>query len=160
MSTADGLQLVTGPFYEDFSPGQRLTHAGRTITQTDNAWLTLITCNNNPIHFDERYASQTQYGRLIVNSALTLALATGLSVNELSRNAVNLGWDNVRIPHPLFPGDTLWCETEILECRMSKSRPSRGIVRVRTRGRNQDGVEVISFERAILIPRRPEQEAR
>lgn len=158
MSEQSHSGLATGPFFEDFSPGQRLLHGGRTITRSDNTWLTLLTCNNNPLHFDERYAGQTQYGRIVVNSALTLALATGLSVNELSRNAINLGWDNVRLPNPLFPGDTLWCETEILECRSSNSRPNMGIVRVTTIGRNQDDLEVITFERAILIPRRPEGE--
>jgi acyl dehydratase len=144
-----------GPFFENLQVGQRLAHGGRTITQTDNTWFTLLTCNNNPIHFDERYARQALFGRVVVNSTFTLALATGLSVADLSRNAVNLGWEQVRLPNPLFPGDTLWCETEILECRRSNSRPEMGIVRVRTTGWNQDDVEVITFERSVLIPRRP-----
>jgi acyl dehydratase len=158
MSEQGQRRLTTGPFYEDFSVGHRLTHGGRTITRTDNTWFTLLTCNNNPIHFDNRYASETEYGQLVVNSAFTLALATGLTVNELSRNAVNLGWDHVRLSNPLFPGDTLWCETEILECRLSDSRPNMGIIRARTTGRNQDGVEIITFERSILIPRRAQGE--
>lgn len=145
---------MTGPFFEDFSIGQRLIHAGRTITQTDNIWFTLLTCNNNPIHIDESYAAETEFGRTLVNSALTIAIATGLSVNEFSRNAINLGWQEVRLPNPLFPGDTLRCETEILECRPSRSRPTMGIVKGRTTGRNQDDVEVIIFERSILVYRR------
>jgi itaconyl-CoA hydratase len=150
--------VVTGPFFEDFSVGQHIVHGGRTITDADNTWLTLLTCNNNPIHFDERYASQSEFGRPVINSALTLALATGLTVNELSRNGVNLGWDSVRLPNPLFPGDTLWCETEILECRPSRSRPHMGLLKVRTTGRNQENVDVITFERTILIYRRPDGE--
>lgn len=146
----------SGPFFEDFSVGQQIIHGGRTITQADNIWLTLLTCNNNPIHFDVRYAAQTEFGQPVVNSALTIALATGLTVNELSRAGVNLGWDKVRLRHPLFAGDTLWCETEILECRPSRSRPNMGILKVRTTGRNQDDVEVISFERSILVYKRPQ----
>lgn len=147
-----------GPFFEDFSVGQQIVHSGRTITQADNIWLTLLTCNNNPLHFDDRYARQTEFGQTVINSALTICMATGLTVNELSRNAVNLGWDKVILPNPLFPGDTLWCETEILECRPSQSRPRMGIVKVRTIGRNQDDVDVISFERTILVYRRPEEQ--
>lgn len=145
---------VGGPLFEDFSVGQRIVHGGRTITQTDNIWLTLLTCNNNPIHFDDRYAAQTEFGRPVVNSALTIALATGLTVNELSRNGVNLGWKDVRLSHPLFAGDTLWCKTEILECRESRSRPTMGIVTVRTTGLNQNDDEVITFERSFLVQKR------
>lgn len=147
---------ATGPFFEDFSEGQHLTHPGRTITTTDNIWFTLLTCNNNPLHFDARYAADTAYGRMVVNSTLTLALATGLTVNDTSRNAINLGWEDVRMSHPLYPDDTLWCETEILECRPSSSRPEMGIVRMRTIGRNQDNTEIISFIRSIMVYRGPE----
>lgn len=149
--TGPRAEFNAGPFFEDLSVGQRLTHSGRTITETDNIWFTLLTCNNNPIHIDNRYAAQTEFGKPLINSALTIAIATGLSVSEFSRNAINLGWDEVRLSHPLFAGDTLWCETEILECRASRSRPDMGVIRGRTIGRNQDDVEVISFQRSILI---------
>lgn len=145
---------MKGPFFEDFYVGKHLVHPGRTITPTDNMWFTLLTGNSNPIHLDETYAAKTEFGQPLVNSTLTLALATGLSVDDLSRNGINLGWDRVRMPNPLFPGDTLRCETEVLECRPSKSRPNMGIVKVRTIGSNQDGVGVIEFERTILVYRR------
>ncbi|MPZ68293.1 MAG: MaoC family dehydratase [Actinobacteria bacterium] len=150
-----GHGYVGGPLFEDFSVGQRILHSGRTITQADNIWFTLLTCNNNPLHIDERYAAGTEFGRLVINSALTIALATGLTVNEFSRNGINLGWENVRLPNPLFPGDTLWCETFILECRTSRSKPEMGIVTGRTIGRNQADLVVISFERSILVYRKP-----
>jgi itaconyl-CoA hydratase len=143
-----------GPFFEDFEVGQRVVHAGRTITETDNIWFTLLTGNNNPIHLDAIYAAETEFGRPLVNSTLTLALTTGLSVSDLSRNGINLGWDSVRMPHPLFPGDTLRAESEILTCRPSRSRPTMGVIRVRTMGMNQEGTPVIEFERTILVYRR------
>lgn len=149
------VDLRSGPFFEDFSVGDRLRHGGRTITETDNIWFTLLTCNSNPLHFDEVYASTTAFRRMVVNSTLTLALATGLTVNLFSRNSINLGWSEVRLSNPLFPGDTLRCESEILECRLSNSRPNMGVVRVRTIGRNQDDVEVINFERTVLMERKP-----
>lgn len=142
------------PFFEDFEAGQRIVHPARTITKTDNIWFTLLTGNNNPIHLDVTYAAKTEFGRPIVNSALTLALATGLSVGDLSRNGINLGWDSVKMPNPLFPGDTLRAESEIIACRPSNSRPAMGIIRVRTIGTNQHGIPVIEFERTILIYRR------
>lgn len=143
-----------GPFFEDFEVGQRIAHPGRTITETDNIWFTLLTGNNNPIHLDVTYAEQTEFGRPLVNSTLTLALATGLSVADVSRNGINLGWDAVRMPNPLFPGDTLGAESEVIGCRPSNSRPGMGIVTVRTTGTNQHGAPVIEFERSILVYRR------
>jgi itaconyl-CoA hydratase len=148
------MDATRGPFFEDFESGQRIVHPARTITETDNIWFTLLTGNNNPIHLDVTYATKTEFGRPIVNSALTLALATGLSVGDLSRNGINLGWDSVRMPNPLFPGDTLRAESEIVSCRTSNSRPTMGIVRVRTIGANQHGIPVIEFERTILLYRR------
>jgi acyl dehydratase len=141
--------------FEDFAVGQVFRHPlGRTVTQTDNIWFTLLTVNPNPIHFDEVWAAQTEWKRPLVNSAFTLALVTGLSVGDLSRNAVNLGWDKIRLPHPVFEGDTIYAQSEVLETRGSKSRPHQGIVRFRTLGYNQDGVVVIDYERAILVYRR------
>ncbi|HVN76114.1 MAG TPA: MaoC family dehydratase [Thermoanaerobaculaceae bacterium] len=144
-----------GRSFEDFHPGDIFRHpAGRTITQTDNIWFTLLTVNSNPIHFDAPLAAQTEFGRPLVDSTLTLAIATGLSVTDLSRNGVNLGWDRVRLPRPVFEGDTLYAESEVLEARASRSRPTMGIVRVRTTGLNQSGEVVIEFERAIMVYRR------
>jgi acyl dehydratase len=141
--------------FEDFIVGQVFRHPlGRTVTQTDNIWFTLLTVNPNPIHFDEAWAAQTEWKKPLVNSAFTLALVTGLSVGDLSRNAVNLGWDAIRLPHPVFEGDTIYAQSEVLETRVSKSRPHQGIVRFRTLGYNQDGVVVIEYERTILIYRR------
>ncbi|HUP21934.1 MAG TPA: MaoC family dehydratase [Thermoanaerobaculia bacterium] len=141
--------------FEDFEVGQVFRHPlGRTVTQTDNIWFTLLTVNPNPIHFDEVWAAQTEWKKPLVNSAFTLALVTGLSVGDLSKNAVNLGWDKIRLPHPVFEGDTIYAQSEVLETRVSKSRPHQGIVRFRTLGYNQDGVVVIDYERTILIYRR------
>ena len=141
--------------FEDFEVGQVFRHPlGRTVTQTDNIWFTLLTVNPNPIHFDEVWAAQTEWTKPLVNSAFTLALVTGLSVGELSKNAVNLGWDKIRLPHPVFEGDTIYAQSEVLETRVSKSRPHQGIVRFRSLGYNQDGVAVIEYERTILVYRR------
>lgn len=145
----------TGRVFEDFAVGDVYQHPlGRTITQADNIWFTLLTVNNNPIHFDSVYAAQTEFGRPLVDSTFTLALVTGLSVSDLSQNAVNLGWDEVRLPHPVFDGDTLYAHSEILATRESKSRPHMGLVRVKTTGYNQAGVVVIEFQRTLLVYKR------
>ena len=125
---------------------------GRTVLEADNVWFTLLTLNTNPIHFDAEYAASTEWGRPLVDSTFTLALVTGLSVVDVSERGVNLGWREVRLPAPVFAGDTLRAETEILEKRESKSRPGQGIVTVRTRGVNQRGEVVIEFERSIMVP--------
>lgn len=156
--TARSPSLAEGPFFEDFSQGQTLQHGGRTITQADNIWFTLLTCNTNPIHFDEGYAAQTEFGRTLINSTLTLAIATGISVKDISQSGVNLGWDNIRLPNPLFPGDTLRCESKVLSCRASASRQNMGIITVETLGRNQVGAEVIRFERSVLVFKRPSED--
>jgi itaconyl-CoA hydratase len=141
-----------GRVYEDFEVGDLYQHAvGRTITQTDNIWFTLLTVNTNPIHFDAHYAAQTEWGRPLVDSTFTLALATGLSVSDVSQYAVNLGWDEVKLPHPVFEGDTLYAQTEVLDKRESKSRPNMGIVWLKTIGFNQDGVVVIEMKRTIMV---------
>lgn len=144
-----------GRVFEDFVVGDVYQHPiGRTVTQTDNIWFTLLTVNNNPIHFDTHYAAQTEFGRPLVDSTFTLALVTGLSVGDLSRNAINLGWDAVRLPHPVYEGDTIYAQSEVLAARESKSRPHMGIVQVKTTGYTQDGVAVIEFTRTIMIPKR------
>ncbi|MFI5254065.1 MAG: MaoC family dehydratase [Candidatus Limnocylindrales bacterium] len=142
-----------GRFLEDFTVGDVYRHAhGRTISETDNTWFTLLTNNTNDLHFNADYAARTEFGRPLVNSALTLAIVTGLSVPDVSQNAVaNLGWDAVRLPAPVFAGDTIYAESEVLEVRPSRSRPGQGVVRVRTRGFNQRNETVLEFERTILV---------
>jgi acyl dehydratase len=142
-----------GRFYEDFEVGDVYEHPlGRTITTADNIWFTLLTQNTAPVHFDHHYASQTEFKKPLVNSCLTLSLVTGQSVTDISQNVMaNLGWDEVRLPHPVFEGDTVYSRSEVLEKRASKSRPNVGIVTVRSTGFNQEGVEVISFRRTLLV---------
>ena len=142
-----------GRFFQDFKVGDVYQHAnGRTLTETDNTWFTLLTCNTNEIHFNSTYAAQTEFKRPLMNSCLTLAIATGLSVDDLSRNLVaNLAWDKVTMPAPVFAGDTIYAQSKVLETRASKSRPGQGIVRVETTGFNQDGIVVIRFERSLLV---------
>jgi acyl dehydratase len=129
-----------------------LSRHGRTVLEADNVWFTLLTLNTNPIHFDAEYAATTEWGRPLVDSTFTLALVTGLSVADVSERGTNLGWDEVRLLKPVFAGDTIRAETEVLSKRTSQSRPGSGIVRVRTRGLNQRDEIVISFERAIMLP--------
>jgi acyl dehydratase len=142
-----------GRFFEDFKVGDVFQHElGRTLTEVDNIWFTLLTCNTNQIHFNADYAARSEFGRPLMNSCLTLSLVTGLSVPDISQNVVaNLGWDKVTLPAPVFAGDTIYAESEVLETRASKSRPGQGIVRVQTRGYKQDGTVVIEFERTVLV---------
>ena len=143
-----------GRCFEDFAVGDVYPHAlGRTITDVDNIWFTLLTVNPNPIHFDQAYAERTPFKKLLVDSTFTLALVTGLSVADVSQNAINLGWEHVRLPHPVYAGDTLRAWSEVLEARLSQSRPEMGIVRLKTAGVNQEGVTVIEFERTIMVYR-------
>ena len=125
---------------------------GRTVLEADNTWFSLLTMNTNPIHFDAEYAATTEWGRPLVDSTFTLALVTGLSVADVSERGVNLGWDDVRLLKPVFAGDTIRAETEVLSKRTSQSRAGFGIVRVRTHGLNQRDEPVISFDRAIMLP--------
>jgi itaconyl-CoA hydratase len=125
---------------------------GRTVLEADNVWFTLLTMNTNPIHFDAAYAAGTEWKRPLVDSTFTLALVTGLSVYDVSEAAVNLGWREVRLPAPVFAGDTIRAETEVLSKRESASRPGSGVVTVRTRGLNQRDEVVIDFERTVLVP--------
>lgn len=145
-----------GRFFEDFEVGDVYRHPlGRTITQTDNSWFTLLTQNTAPLHFDRHYAAQTEFGRPLVNSTLTLALVTGQSVTDVSQNVfANLAWDEVKLPHPVFEGDTLYSQSEVLDKRESKSRPNIGIVTVKTTGYNQDGKTVITFRRSVMVYKR------
>ena len=146
----------TGRVFEDFTVGDVYEHPlGRTVLAADNVWFTCLTMNTNPIHFDAEYAGRTEFGKPLVNSCFTLALVTGQSVTDLTVNAVaNLGWDEVKLPHPVFEGDTIRSKSEVLEVRESKSRPNAGIVRVETTGMNQQGVAVIEFTRTFLIWKR------
>ena len=145
-----------GRFFEDFEVGDVYVHPlGRTITQTDNIWFTLLTQNTAPIHFDQHYAAQTEFGKPLVDSTLTLALVTGQSVTDVSQNVfANLGWDEVKLPHPVFEGDTIYSQSEVLEKRESKSRPNIGIVTVKTTGYNQEGKSVITFRRTLMVYKR------
>lgn len=141
--------------YEDFQAGMVIRHPlGRTVTGTDNSWFTLLTNNTNPIHFDRHYAAQTEFGQPVVNSTFTLALVVGLTVSDISQNAVNLGWQDVRMPAPVFEGDTIYAQTEIVSTRDSGSRPTMGIVEIRTTGYKHDGTVVMTFRRTILVYKR------
>jgi itaconyl-CoA hydratase len=141
--------------YEDFEVGMVIRHPlGRTLSAADNTWFTLLTVNTNPIHFDAYYASQTEFGKPLVNSTLTLAVVTGLSVADISQYAVNLGWDEIRMPAPVFEGDTIYAQSEVLSARESKSRPHMGVVEIKTTGFKQDGTVVMRFRRTILAYKR------
>ena len=142
-----------GRFFEDFKVGDIYRHRiGRTLSEADNTWFSLLTCNTNQIHFNSDYAAHAEFGRPLMNSCLTLSLVTGLSVEDISQHIVaNLGWDKVRLPAPVFAGDTIYAQSEVLETRPSESRPGQGIVRVRTTGYTQVGTVVIEFERSVLV---------
>jgi acyl dehydratase len=142
----------SGRCFEDFEAGMVIRHAvGRTISAADNTWFTLLTNNSNQIHFNQHYAEQTEFGQPLVNSTFTLAVLVGLTVADISQNAINLGWQGITIPAPLFEGDTLYAQTEIISTRESKSRPHMGIVALKTTGFKQDGAVVMIFERTILV---------
>ncbi len=145
-----------GRYFEDFEPGAVYEHRpGRTVSEADNTWFTLLTMNQHPIHFDAHYAAQTEFGRPLVNSCLTLSIVVGMSVSDLSQKAIaNLGWSDIRLPAAVFAGDTLYAESEVLAKRESKSRPTQGIVTVRTTGRKADGTIVLTCERTFLVPKR------
>jgi itaconyl-CoA hydratase len=145
-----------GRYLEDFRVGDVYEHRpGRTITEVDNTWFTLLTMNTHPLHFDAEYARKSEFGRPLVNSCLTLSIVAGMSVSDLSQKAIgNLGWDKIKLTGPVFAGDTIYAESEVLDTRESKSRPTQGIVKVRTTGRKADGSEFMSYERAFLVPKR------
>jgi acyl dehydratase len=145
-----------GRFYEDFDVGDVFkSRLGRTVTETDNIWFTCLTMNTNQLHFNNAYAEGAQFGKALVNSAFTLALVTGLTVPDTSENAAaNLAWTDIKLPKPVFIGDTLWAESEILGLRESASRPNVGIVSMRSRGINQRGEVVIEFKRTFMCYKR------
>ena len=153
-------QAVLGRFFDDFEVGDIYQHPfGRTITETDNAWFTLLTCNTNQMHFNDHYAAGTRFEKALVNSCFTLALVAGLTVPDTSENAAaNLGWRDIKLPKPVFVGDTLWAESEILSVRESQSNPSVGIVTMRCRGINQRREVVIEFDRTFMVYRRDADE--
>lgn len=145
-----------GRYYEDFVVGDTYEHRpGRTVSETDNTWFTLLTMNTHPLHFDAEYGKASEFGRCIVASPLTLAILVGMSVTDVSQKAIaNLGWRDIRMTAPVFAGDTLYAESSVLEKRESKSRPTAGLVTVRTLGKNQHGTVVCDFERTILVAKR------
>ncbi|MBJ7593810.1 MAG: MaoC family dehydratase [Candidatus Dormibacteraeota bacterium] len=151
-----------GRFYEDLTIGGVFkSRLGRTVIDADNVWFTCLTMNTNQMHFNQEHAARTWSGQCLVNSTLTLALVTGLSVPDTSENATaNLGWDRVTLPGPVFVGDTLWAESEVLSKRESRTNPDVGIVRIRSRGINQRREVVIEFERTFMIYKRTVPEAR
>jgi itaconyl-CoA hydratase len=159
---ADGASKVwEGRFYEDLDVGDVFrSRFGRTVSEYDNLIFTGLTHNTNSIHFDGVHAERTQFGRILVNSTFTLALITGMTVPDTSENgAANLGWTDITLPHPVFAGDTLWAESEILEKRESRSNPSVGIVTMRCRGINQRREVVIEYRRTFMLYKRDAPEA-
>ncbi len=145
-----------GRYLEDFRVGDVYEHRpGRTISEADNTWFTLLTMNQHPLHFDAEYAAKSEFGRLVVNSTFTLALVAGMSVSDVSQKTVaNLGWDKIRLSAPVFVGDTVYAESEVLAVRDSKSRPTQGVVSVKTTGKKADGTVFMTYERTMLIPKR------
>ena len=142
-----------GRYYEQFTVGDVYEHRpGRTITETDNSWFSLLTMNQHPLHFDVEFAAKTEFGKPLIVSPLTVAIMTGQSVSDVSQKAVaNLGWTDIRMLAPLFAGDTLYSESEVLEKRESKKRPTQGIVTIKTIGKNQHGDVICDFKRTMLI---------
>ncbi len=145
-----------GRFLEDFKVGDRYRHwPGRTITESDNIQFSLTTMNRHPMHCDAAFAARSEFSRPLVNSALTLAIVVGMTVDDVSLNAIaNLGWKEIRLVAPVFPGDTVYARTEVLEVRESRSRPTQGVVTTRTEGFKADGTVFMSFERSSLVPKR------
>lgn len=144
-----------GRYFEDFEVGDIYRcRLGRTLTEADNIWFTLLTNNTNQIHFNSEYAKRTEYKRPLINSALTLAIVAGMGVADVSENGFALGWDEIKLPNPLFAGDTLYSESEVLEKRESKSRRQWGIIKVRTRGVQQEGKVVIDYARSVMVWKR------
>jgi acyl dehydratase len=145
-----------GRYFEDFEVGHVYEHRpGRTISEADNTWFTLLTMNKHPLHFDAEYAAKSEFGKPLVNSTFTLAVVAGMSVSDTSQKAIaNLGWTDIKLSAPVFAGDTIYAESEVLDKRESKSRPTQGVVNIRTIGKKADGTVFMSFERAMLIPKR------
>ena len=144
-----------GRYFEDFTIGDVYEHRpGRTIGEADNTWFTLLTMNQHPLHFDQAYAAKSEFGRPVVNSCLTLSIVAGMSVADISQRAIaNLGWNDIRLTAPVFVGDTIYAESEVIAKRESKSRPTQGVVTVRTTGKKADGTVFITYERTVLVPK-------
>jgi len=144
-----------GRFLEDFEVGDLYRcRYGRTVTEYDNISFTLLTCNTNQIHFNRDYGARTEFGQCLVNSVLTLAIVVGMGVADVSENGFALGWEEIKLPHPLFAGDTLYSESEVVDVRESRSRPEQGVVKVLTRGYNQHGDVVIELRRSVMVWKR------
>ena len=150
-----------GRYFEDMEVGDVYrSRLGRTIEQVDNTWFTLLTCNTNQVHFNAEFAERTEFQKPLVNSCLTLSIVVGLSVADTSENAMaNLAWDSISMPAPVFAGDTLWAESEVIGKRASNSRPHQGIISVRTRGVNQRGETVVQYRRTFMMYRRSAPQA-
>ena len=145
-----------GRHFEDFQVGDVYEHRpGRTITETDNVWFTQLTMNTHPLHFDETYAAKSEFGKPLVNSCLTLSMVAGMSVSDTSQKAIaNLGWTDIKLKAPVFVGDTIYAESEVLEKRESKSRPTQGIITIRTTGTKANGAVFMSYVRTMLVPKK------
>jgi acyl dehydratase len=153
---------MPGKYFEDLEVGMKLPHkVGRTVTEMDNVLFCALTMNTQPLHLDQHYAKQTEFGQRIVNGVFTMGLVVGLSVADVTEGTIvaNLGYDKVNHPQPVFHGDTIYAETEVLEKRESKSKPDRGIVRLRQVGTNQRGEVVCELERTVLFRRRPAEDS-
>lgn len=153
---------MSGKYFEDLTPGQVIKHSlARTITETDNVLFNSITMNTQPLHLNKEFASRTQFGKRLVNGILTMGLVVGITVPELTEGTIiaNLDYQRVVHPNPVFHGDTIYVETEVLEKRASRSNPKRGIVMFKHIGRNQDGVVVIELERTALMIKRKQEES-
>ena len=145
---------MTGKYYNELEVGQKIKHTnGRTVTEMDNVMFSMLTMNTQPLHCNEDFASKTQFGQRIVNGIFTLGLVTGLTVPELTEGTIiaNLGYERVLHPNPLFHGETVYAETEVLEMRESKSKPNVGIVRLKHWGKKPDGTVVVEFERTVMF---------
>jgi len=150
------IKTPTGRYFEDFEVGAIYDHRpGRTITETDNIWFTLLTMNTHPLHFDNAYAAQTEFKQPLVNSCLTLSMVVGMSVNDVSQKAIgNLGWNDIKLTKPVFVGDTIYAQSTVTAKRESASRPTQGIVTVHTKGLKADGTVFMEFDRTVLVPKR------
>jgi itaconyl-CoA hydratase len=156
MGQIEPVKTPTGRYFEDFEVGAIYDHRpGRTITETDNIWFTLLTMNTHPLHFDNAYAAQTEFKKPLVNSCLTLSMVVGMSVNDVSQKAIgNLGWNDIKLTKPVFVGDTIYAQSTVTAKRESASRPTQGIVSVHTKGIKSDGTVFMEFDRTVLVPKR------
>lgn len=148
-------RAIAGRCFEEFTVGDIYEHRpGRTISEADNTWFTLLTMNQHPLHFDAAYAAESEFGRPVVNSCLTLSIVAGMSVADVSQKAIaNLGWTDIKLTAPVFVGDTIYAESEVIAKRASKSRPSQGVITVRTTGKKADGTVFMTYERTVLVPK-------